>query len=805
MMPLVRWLEDATLLNEIRSFMGDDGPRVSPQRPRWFRPAVLLAVWALPGLLYSAQIFQVGRAVEPDFPFILAVLHALPVWWFWAVLTPLVVYLARKVPIGRENVLVGGATHLLGSVTIALIAIVFAAFWFGITPAFPGRDRSFLEWLWTLAHALTFHVNVFAYWLILGAVHLLDYERRLREHEVMATRREVMVARARMQVLARQLRPHFLFNSLNALSTLILRRDDPAALGMLSSLTDFLQATSRVETREMQPLREEIDLVRQYLAVEQVRLGRQLEVLVDCDEMVLDQMVPVLFLQPIVENAIRHGAAAREEGGQIAIRATAAGDAVLIEIENDGPGLSPDWQTRMEDRVGLSNTRARLLEAFGGDGLITLEQVATCRVRARIIVPTTMRTPIDTNSSVDEVREAPIACTPLEDGSPPARLHSAEIARGFTIALVFAAWTLPGLIYAVQLYEIGRRAEPEFSFSTALLAALLAWWIWVPLTPLVARLARRIRIRRERTSAQIAAHLAISLGVAALVVVGQALIKVVGPGIPGIALDLREWLFSSFFSTAYHLNVFAYWLIVGVVHVIDYEARLKDHELKAVRREAVVARARTQVLARQLQPLFLFNSLNSLADLVVRGGTDRALAMLGSLAGFLRATLRVGDHTMHTLREELALVEKYLEVEKVRLNGRPEVLMAIEEGVLEQVVPVLFLQPIVEGAVRFGVAGRDTGGRFALTARRQGQQVSVEIEVDGPEPPSDWFARWGEQVHSGNSREQLRAAFGASTEILVENAGSGRARFQLTLPVVTSEATPGMEAADLWGLEEVVP
>jgi len=805
MMVLVHWLEDATLLSEIRSFMGDDSPRVSPQRPRWFRPAVLLAVWALPGLLYSAQIFQVGRAVEPDFPFVLAVLHALPVWWFWAVLTPLVVLLARKVPIGRENVLVGGATHLLSSFLIALVAIVFAAFWFGITPVFPGRDREFLEWLWTLAHALTFHVYVFAYWLILGAVHLLDYERRLRQVEVMATRREVMVARARMQVLARQLRPHFLFNSLNALSTLILRRDHSAALGMLSSLTDFLRATSRVEKRDMQPLREEIDLVKQYLAVEQVRLGRHLEVLVVCDEMVLDQMVPVLFLQPIVENAIRHGVAAREEGGQIAIRATAVGDAVLIEIENDGPGLSPDWQTRMEDRVGLSNTRARLLEAYGSDGLITLEQVAACRVRARIVVPTTVRTPMDTNSSAEEASKASIACPPIEDGSPMGWRHSAAIARGFTIALVFAAWTLPGLIYAVQLFEIGRRAEPEFLFSTALLAALPAWWIWVPLTPLVARLARRIRIRRERMPVQVAAHLAISLGVAALIVVGQALIKVVGPAVPGIAMDLREWLFSSFFSTAYHLNVFAYWLIVGVVQVVDYEARLRNHELMAVRREAVMAHARTQVLARRLQPRFLFNSLDSLADLVVRGATDRALAMLGSLAGFLRATLRVGDDPMHTLREELALVDKYLEVEKVRLSGRPEVLMAIKEEVLEQAVPVLLLQPIVEGAVRLGVAARNTGGRLALSARRQGQQVRVEMEVDGPESPSEWSARWGEQVHIGNSREQLRAAFGASAAILVEDAGSGRARFRLTLPLVINEAARVGEAVDLWGLEEAIP
>lgn len=361
---------------------------VIPKRlSRWLLAALLAGVWTLPGLLYSVQIYELGRAADPSFSFAPAALHAIPVWWVWIVLTPAVVLLARRVPIGRSRAALAAGVHLLASVVVAFAVVTFAAFWFSLTPVFSERERTFVEWLWALSHATTAQGYVFSYWLIVGAVHVVDYERRLRGHEVAAARREALVARTRMQVLARQLQPHFLFNSLNALSTLILRRDTVAAQVMLGSLADFLRATVRLGDAHEQPLRAEMELVSQYLAVEKARLGDRLVVRMEVAEEVGEVVVPVLVLQPLVENAVRHGIAAREEGGEIVIQAQRIGGMVQLVIENDGPGLMPGWRERMEERVGLSNTRARLREAYSEGAWLQVEEVGPGRVRAILEMP----------------------------------------------------------------------------------------------------------------------------------------------------------------------------------------------------------------------------------------------------------------------------------------------------------------------------------------------------------------------------------------------------------------------------------
>jgi two-component system LytT family sensor kinase len=368
-----------------RAGSGVTAPR--PATARWLLAAFIVAAWTLPGLLYSVQIYGVGRASDPNLSFFRAALHALPSWWIWIVLTPLVARIARLVPIGRCQGPRAVAVHLAASLAVGLVVLGFAALWFSLTPIRGERDRSFVEWLWTLTHATTLEGYVFSYWLIVGAVHVIGDERRLRAHEIADARRDALVARSRMQVLARQLQPHFLFNSLNALSTLILKRDTDAALGMLSSLAQFLRATIRVGDVDVQPLRDELDLVSQYLDVEKARLGDRLAVVIDAEDAAGDVPVPVLILQPLVENAVRHGIAAREQGGEIAIQGTRSGDVLRVELVNDGPGLTDDWRERAEERVGLKNTRSRLREAYGGAARLTVEDAGSGRTRVVIEVP----------------------------------------------------------------------------------------------------------------------------------------------------------------------------------------------------------------------------------------------------------------------------------------------------------------------------------------------------------------------------------------------------------------------------------
>jgi two-component system LytT family sensor kinase len=178
-------------------------------------------------------------------------------------------------------------------------------------------------------------------------------------HYRSSLRSRALAHEARLQALRYQLHPHFLFNALNALSTLIAERRNDEAGRMVAELAGFLRSTLEGDKAEV-PLRDEIELARRYLEIEQVRFGERLRARFEVDPGLLDARVPSLILQPLIENAVRHGIGSREEGGSIAVRASRQGQMLALQVEDDGPGMSG-----VHEGIGLSNTRARLSELYG--------------------------------------------------------------------------------------------------------------------------------------------------------------------------------------------------------------------------------------------------------------------------------------------------------------------------------------------------------------------------------------------------------------------------------------------------------
>jgi len=357
-------------------------------RSRFVSFLYLMALWTLPGLVYTVQIYQLGlRVSTPSATFFDAMFHALPVWWFWVPLTPLLVRLARRYPIRSTGSFKEIAIHLAFSVIVAILVATLAGFWFSATAPFEDRVRPWSTWTADLMLSTTLHLYFWCYWLIIAAVHFLDHERRTREQEVNAARLDALAAQSRMQMLANQLQPHFLFNALNGLSTLILREDTKSAQSMLESLANFLRASLRLGESRFVPLGDELHLISKYLRVENVRWGDRLDVRTTIESGLEDALIPTLLLQPLVENAIRHGIATSETGGEIMIRATKLGDQLMLQIENDGTGLSPDWQDRAESHVGLANTRRRLGLLFEDRYDLHLEELSNGRVRLDLVIP----------------------------------------------------------------------------------------------------------------------------------------------------------------------------------------------------------------------------------------------------------------------------------------------------------------------------------------------------------------------------------------------------------------------------------
>ncbi len=207
-----------------------------------------------------------------------------------------------------------------------------------------------------------FITYVVVYWAVLLVAHVRDFYGKYRERELRAAQLESGLARARLDLLKSQLRPHFLFNTLNAVSALI-HTDVEAADRVVARLGDLLRLSLEDFDLQEAPLTRELEVIRSYLAIEQARLGPRLSVRLDVDPGAEDALAPTFLLQPLVENAIRHGVASRSAPGWVEVRAWRERDRLHLEVRDDGPGLSAEPC----GGVGLSNTRARLLHLYGAD------------------------------------------------------------------------------------------------------------------------------------------------------------------------------------------------------------------------------------------------------------------------------------------------------------------------------------------------------------------------------------------------------------------------------------------------------
>jgi len=208
----------------------------------------------------------------------------------------------------------------------------------------------------------TFHFNLLIYWVIVSVSHAFDYYRQMQERELRAAELEKRLAQARLQTLQMQLNPHFLFNSLHAISALV-HKDADMADQMITRLSDLLRYALEGTDAQEVPLRQELDFLRRYLEIEQTRFGDRLAVGLEIAPETLDALVPNLLLQPLVENAIRHGIEPRAKPGRIELRAGCENGQLKLEVRDNGVGLSPD--RKVEEGVGLSNTRARLKQLYG--------------------------------------------------------------------------------------------------------------------------------------------------------------------------------------------------------------------------------------------------------------------------------------------------------------------------------------------------------------------------------------------------------------------------------------------------------
>ncbi|MFP2959720.1 sensor histidine kinase [Myxococcus sp. 1LA] len=284
----------------------------------------------------------------------------------WVPITVMCLRLAERVPLTRQGLLRALGFHLGALLLVVLGRATFVVL-----------TQDVIGWYERMPHvgeilAQSVMNNLLPYLLLTAGAHALGLARRAQVRQRRADQLQAQLAEARLQALASQLRPHFLFNALNAVSSLV-QSDPDGAERMLARLGDLLRHSLESHGRQEVTLREELDALAPYLDIERTRFGPRLEVEWRLAPDVLDARVPYLALQPLVENAIRHGLAPRAEPGRIEISAERAGDALRVLVRDNGLGPPASPPMRGSGGVGLSNLRARLATLYGTRAMLELK------------------------------------------------------------------------------------------------------------------------------------------------------------------------------------------------------------------------------------------------------------------------------------------------------------------------------------------------------------------------------------------------------------------------------------------------
>ena len=348
----------------------------APQRWPWWGKGLLIAgVWLIPPLLFAT-----GISAEDYGPaWLQAFLQQMVRWYLWVVATPIVLLLVRRLPLSRRHPVRNTLIHLVASVGVAAsvyIPVYQLLKWLDPRP----EPASLASFVWMLV------LGSFVYWAIVAIGSAIDnaYTARLREYHT--SRLEAQLVRAHLDSLRSQLQPHFLFNTLNAIASLIRKQENQAAIEMVARLSDLLRALLNLENEHEIPLHEELDLVEQYLAIEQVRFGDRLSIEINVAPDVTDCLVPTLLLQPLVENAIKHGISQSRAGGTITITATRDEAFVFLAITNDcGPPVAVDLSD--SNGVGLRNTRERLRHLYDDEHHLEIAPAGDSGAVVRVRIP----------------------------------------------------------------------------------------------------------------------------------------------------------------------------------------------------------------------------------------------------------------------------------------------------------------------------------------------------------------------------------------------------------------------------------
>lgn len=362
--------------------MDDQTRPVQPTRWRW-----IVAVWSGIALFDAAETVVGMRADGMHHAWGRLFLSELLCWLPFALMTPLILRLGRKYPPTRLRPFSTWAVHLGTCLAMNTLEAAWTAWltWTLNPFAMSSSHGTYGQILFTKFYgALVLSTMLYA--AILAVGHMLDARERLAWAQTETARLNEQLSKAQLEALRRQIEPHFLFNALNSIAGLVREKKNDAAVSMIARLSEFLRRVTEASDRQLVPLAEEMEFLDKYLEIQKVRFAERMQLSVDVPRELLPAQVPSLLLQPLVENAIKHGIAKRAQGGEIRVSAARNNGTLTIKVYNDGPGIRAGWESA-QSGVGIANVRTRMQGLYGPGFGLHVRNEAPGGVEVAVTVP----------------------------------------------------------------------------------------------------------------------------------------------------------------------------------------------------------------------------------------------------------------------------------------------------------------------------------------------------------------------------------------------------------------------------------
>lgn len=692
------------------------------QERRVSRRAVwLLTAWTVVALLeFVAQLIS-QRPRKPIWE--RQLLLDLVIAWSWAAVTPVVVWLGQRRFSGRFATAQTVGFHLIAACSIMMAFAALRTVLDGVILHMYGSS-AVPKVLWTIL--MIGDLDIVLYFVIVGITRAADQLREYQERTLRAAALEAELSGAQLRYLERQLQPHFLFNCLHVISELAYEAPI-AARHIIGDLQSLLRSAVARAGRDEVPLGEELDTLEPYVDIQRARFSEWLTITTDVDAEARSALMPPFVLQPLVENAIRHGLTPRGGPGCVGISARVEGPWLSICVRDDGVGLpkGPAEGPRRHG-IGLKNVRERLRFLYGPEHWFSLGDNPGGGTRVDIRIPYRVAAATNGNGhhpveavppsppppefAVTEEMPVPLARVPsYAQGAPSPPLTGKEW------AFLAAGWALFGTFWYMQPY-LGALPFPDMdpvhdmlSFSPLNIALVL---VWVALTPAVIALARRVRVGIGDGWRPVIFH-----------IIGAVVFSLIQVGVI-IALDVEPKDFR-FADQPQSLiwNLFVYAALVAWSNGRDYYAWRRERELESLRLEGAIMRARWRSLCVNLRPDFVCESLDVISALI-DDDPAQAERLTTRLADLLRLTLDTAAEAWLPLERELKLLAAYVDLKRSIETGRGciRVQVAGAQRYGERRIPNRLLRALLEdagpAAVQIDVSQVPRGTRIAVSSDR---------------------------------------------------------------------------------------